>query len=276
MDSEDYYNFINCNCLDQFNKIAKLFFSLPSGNFDKPEMGSKWLELAPEANDFDPYFTYESNSTGFRDTEILTDVDICYYGCSVTFGAGVPIEARFSNVLDKKMNYKSNNFAISGIGNYEIFKLFLVTSRFINMKKAVIVFPDIHRLTLPLAWESKEVCYTRFHPNYYDLYEDKNVRKICKNYYSLPEIFYYDRFLTDLESIIEIAKLKNIELYISSWRVDIDLLKELTKNHSHVKIIDVMILDNKGRDCVIQHVGAHPGIDAHNHYAELIAKLIKS
>ena len=60
------------------------------------------------------------NSLKLRSGPLSESADICYYGCSFTYGTGVADNARWTNQIDLERNIVSNNFGIPGIGIEEI------------------------------------------------------------------------------------------------------------------------------------------------------------
>jgi hypothetical protein len=57
---------------------------------------------------------YSWNSFGYRDKEFVGPVEIIAAGCSMTMGQGVPVEARWSNQLAKKLNMTVATTAVAG------------------------------------------------------------------------------------------------------------------------------------------------------------------
>ena len=263
----DFY-FLNCKTLEEFKFKMMKYYYLPPIERDNPAYGNAWVQKVPEAAQYDPFFKYDHNSYGFRDTEVEDNVDICYYGCSMTVGIGVPVETRWTNIIDSEFGYKSNNFAISGLGAEEMLKIFLVTSKFIKMKKAAFLFPDFHRYIMPIRFENNDLRYPRFHPNFEDLYTEPEILHAGKHLYSLPDEFFYDRFRISLDIIIEFARIQNIKLYLGSWSISRYEIENLVNGREGVYCIDSMEQDRKGRDCVFRPMGEHPGIESHKNFAQ--------
>jgi hypothetical protein len=71
----------------------------------------------PNGNAFmptvDEYNTYNINSLGFRG-KVDMSADVLASGCSITFGIGVPEDARWTNFLSKKMNKSVMNLGNPG------------------------------------------------------------------------------------------------------------------------------------------------------------------
>lgn len=256
--------------LDEAIERMKLYYGIPRSERDNPSLGNKWKEF-PETEGHNCYFEYDHNSAGFRDTEIETDVDICYFGCSVTYGVGVPSEDRYTDLVNQHFGFKSNNFGISGVSSEEMLKMFLTLSKFINTKKAVFSFPDIHRYVMPI-----NDLRINMHPNFEELYDDSNILKISRHFYQLPEEYFVDKFKVCIHTIINIAQTKNIELYLFSWNSQChELLIEETTHYDNVKIISPVTLDHRGRDSFIVSWG-HPGINWHRETSKVVVNAISS
>ncbi len=111
------------------------------------------FHTAPIPDEYKSKISYIPNSFGFRDTDMIADVDICYYGCSITYGVGVPLESRYTNLIDNELNYASNNFAVGGSSLEDAAHLFITTSKFVKMKTAFFLLPDYLRTTFPIQVE---------------------------------------------------------------------------------------------------------------------------
>jgi hypothetical protein len=222
-------------------------------------VGSNTLdELAIELRE--RYPTIEStdiNSHGFRDKEILTDCDTCFYGCSVTYGYGVDINERYTSLID----VPSNNFSLCGIGIDEMLLLFMATSKFVTMKRAVFMFPSINRYTVNL-----EDRYYNIFPNYHKTNPGhKLIKEFGDVFYQLPESYFIDKFKNQLATIIYISQLKNIELCFSSWVPKVyDMLPD------NVTKIGPMINDKLASD------NLHPSRLAHKDIASKLNGLYRN
>lgn len=219
-------------------------------------------------------FDYTINSFGFRGNEVSTDVDVCYYGCSTTYGQGVPDDAIFTSVVDKNMNFTSNNFGLRGAGDNEIFNVFVSTTKFIKMKRAVFVFPELDRITLPIRKKSG-IEFMNLYNNYYELFDrDHPLFLAGESFYKMPDEYFIDRFKYNIQQIMYIADLVGIEeVYISSWSTAVNrfLTKIQQKKFKTIPSFQRSInLEKKdsGRDLI------HPGINWHEQFANDIMKAL--
>lgn len=218
---------------------------------------------------FQNKLSYIQNEFGFRDKDILFDVDICYYGCSVTYGAGVPLESRYTNLIDEKKAFISNNFGINGAGLDDICQLFISTSNFIKTKKAFILIPDSLRWVVPIGDRVEDTIYKFAFVNYDKVYSDQSsLYRLSKEIFSLPVSIHDERMRVSLEIIVTWAKHKNIDLYVGTWSPSTHTLIN-SLSIPNLKFIDSQFdLDGQAYD------GSHPGEEAHKRYAESLIEII--
>jgi len=222
-------------------------------------------------------FTYKGNSLGFRDDhEPLDQVDHCYYGCSMTYGEGVPYEGIWAKQIDQRLNTSSNNFGIGGSSVEECMLMFLATSRLVNMKRAIFLFPDYHRKTVCVSAEGnqKDCIYVPFLGSYrgdkphLDRY-NRNIRDARSTYYRLPGVHMMDSFRTVVQHIQYVAGLRGIEVVMSSWNPQTcQLLNHIKQLDPTAKIADWTPMVDEGRDI------HHPGIRSHADWAREFVKVI--
>ena len=159
-------------------------------------------------------FTTTWNSFGMRQPyEILPQVDCCFYGCSMTWGLAVPDHVIWPKQLADQLGWRYNNFAISSVGIDECVNLFIATSRMVKMRTAIFMFPHSSRITQAFSSQDKIDFFTI----YSQLAYNKTSEEFNKNYFSLPEEFFYDKILRNLEIITTLAQLKGINVLISTW-----------------------------------------------------------
>lgn len=213
---------------------------------------------------------FNTNSLGFRDKEILDKVDICYYGCSITYGLGVDIDCRWTNLIDDSIGTRSNNFGVPGASIEDIAQLFITTTKLISMDTAVFLLPDVLRSTLPIA-HNNDFTYSKIYSHYQTVYQKgSDEYKLCDLYFKIPESVHVDKMRAYVEIIINWAKLKNINLVLASWAYEtLSLLNNIC--HDDIKLLrNQMLLDNNGSD------GLHPGIESHKKLAGDIVKVINN
>ena len=201
------------------------------------------------------------NSMGLRQAhEVSTNVDCCFYGCSVTWGQGVPDSAVWTHQLATSMNWTYNNFAVPALGQEECANLFMVTSRMIKMRTAIFMMPDRARTTqaFPVNDSLQFRCIA-------GPFEDQKAdfKQFHKHYISLPDEYFYDRVLRNLEIIARLAELQGIKVFATTWNGSLPPVHNL---HT-VDIIGGS--DHKGRD------KRHPGCEWHGSTAQRFQTAIK-
>ena len=234
----------------------------------------------PQFNQLWPQYTdfvYQANRLGFRDLhEPLDQVDHCYYGCSMTYGEGVPNAGVWTSQLDKILGTSSNNFGIGGTSVEECMLMFLTTSRLVKMKRAVFLFPDFHRKTMCVSAvnNQRDCIYVPFLGTYkedkphLDRY-NRNIRDARDTYYRLPGVHMMDSFRTVVQHILYVAELRGIEIVMGTWNAQTaQVLNHMKKSNPSLKIADWIPIVDEGRD---QH---HPGIVTQANWAKEFAKVI--
>lgn len=202
------------------------------------------------------------NSFGLRHNEPLDDVDICYFGCSYTFGEQVAANDVWTNIVDQTLNLSSNNFAVPGIGPDEMLLIFSTVLNFVKMKRAVFVLSSCSRQTIPIE-NNTSVGYINAFPEFEKLYNSNHVNyQTLKTWFSLPNSYYIDRTMNSINIIKQLAKYNNINLYWSSWIGSLHSMLP-DKKTSHKFINDQMAKDR-----------AHPGPQAHANFAQEIIKIL--
>jgi hypothetical protein len=104
--------------------INKLFYSGPYPVASRGVVGknidlSKTMEVfAPAAEIARPEYNYVFNKDGLRSVEFSTKPNVIAIGCSITLGQGLPIDARWSNILERLLinhgEFSVGNIAHSG------------------------------------------------------------------------------------------------------------------------------------------------------------------
>lgn len=90
-------------------------------------------------------FDYRVNPYGFRMEELPKEVDIAVFGCSFTFGIGMPEHLLWHSLLAKDLKVSCANFGIAGASVKTIIDTFLIVSKHVKIKKAIFLFPPFMR-----------------------------------------------------------------------------------------------------------------------------------
>jgi hypothetical protein len=178
-----------------------------------------------------PYapFNYTINNNGFRGAAFPTETDIAAFGCSFTFGSGLPEYMLWNKVLSDELGKTSVNFGVPSASIESIVDIFLIASTHIKMKSAVFLFPHHTRMQIAKKHPVNDrVDY---------LNTDVKCASVINKAYGLePEYFYrgipeeemYKSCKNKIYLLEHIAKERGIDLYVSSWSADTyNLLNEL-------------------------------------------------
>jgi hypothetical protein len=222
------------------------------------------------------HFTYKINEYGFRSGAMPSEIDLAAFGCSFTFGAGLPETALWHSLLGKKLNMSTANFGLAGRSIATCVDVFLILSKHIKMKNAVFLLPSIDRLQIAKKHPDHDLVYhlatmldfksdvnLKFGLDTKQLYRalpEEEIQKICKN-----QIYLLDY----------VAKARGINVYISSWENHTyDFLCKL--DLQSIKILPIwqapsieFAISDKARDML------HPGPKHHKKWFNKIKDIVK-
>jgi hypothetical protein len=196
----------------------------------------------------------DTNSYGFRGNEPLPVVDICYYGCSFTFGHYVDYKDCWTKIVDNHTQLTSNNFGIPAASIEQILIVFAASLKFFKMKKAFFLLPEPIRQHMAV----EKLTENKF--KYSNVLPGKP-HKFAEAWLKLPNEYYLDKALSTIGLIQCLAKLSNIETYWSSW--DSEIYDVLPKNKIALFCNDKLASDNR-----------HPGPVAHYNFAQEVIKIL--
>jgi hypothetical protein len=215
--------------------------------------------LSPKT--WQPEFSYYINDIGFRgEYPSVDDKKILgFFGCSVTFGIGLSEDETYAKLIAQHFNKKYLNLGITGVGCHRIALTFSAATKVWDIETAVVVLPR----------------YTRFH--YADkgnhlhsillaqrmgLRELEAVRLDILKHFS--DQFLLAQTIDAIQWIIDISKLKNINLVLASWDTE---MVQILNTAFDLDIITLETID-KARD------GSHAGKASHKAFAEKIISIL--
>lgn len=171
------------------------------------------------ANDWhDKHFKYDINHLGFRFKELPTEVDIAVFGCSFTFGIGLPEKYLWHHILSDILNLKSLNFGVPGTSAITAIELFLIVSKHINIKKAIFLMPSHNRLQIakrhPITNEVNYIPVMATHNSNMCEFYGIDGRELFRY---LPEEELLKQFKNIIYTAEYVSRDRNIETYYSSW-----------------------------------------------------------
>lgn len=220
-------------------------------------------------------FNYTLNYYGFRMGKMPVDIDIGVFGCSFTFGTGMPVTGLWHTYMGNTLNQLVGNFGVPGLSALSVLDIFLIISKFVKIKKAVFLLPSFTRYQM--AKKNPEdpnvVNYLNIIPNHDS--------KLCKTYgvdsLRIHEVISDEQLYKEVRNGIYISefigKKRNIEMFMTSWdRESYEFLEEM--DFSHVKILPrwyhpIEIGTDTGRDKM------HPGFKLNRFFAEQITPYLR-
>lgn len=216
---------------------------------------------------------YNINDYGFRgdfDLESTTK-SIAFFGCSLTFGVGVPEADCFTTLIGKKLNAVPYNFGVPGSSFNRSARYFELVSQHKKLDYAIFLLPDISRLEFPKINE-ENLTIQNIGSN---IGNDESYLK--KLYSVLSDEYLEYNTLKSVLLCIKIAKANNTKLYFSSWSPSTyNLLYNFLGEESRMLIPYFENLGGKyentaefGRD------GIHPGASSHLQFCNKAMEYIK-
>lgn len=219
-------------------------------------------------------FTYVVNQHGFRFEEIPTETDLAVFGCSFTFGLGLPKEMLWHNILAKELNLSYLNFGMCGASIKSIIDVFCIVSKHIKIKRAIFLLPSLMRTQLAKTHPSKDtVDYLSAIPGHNSHLCNSYGLDTESYYKSLPE----EELQKDAKEAVYlseyIAQHRNIDIYYNSWDPDTQKLLKSMKLKNGVVVPDWWTPDYLQGDVARDKM--HPGPNHHKYWANEIKPFIK-
>lgn len=260
-----------------FSAIASPFADLVSGETTvMPYCSPGDVQYAEDWKH--PHFDYTINHLGFRHEKIITETDLAVFGCSFTFGTGLPIEMLWHTLLANKLNTTVTNYGLAGASVESIIDVALIVSNHTKINKIIFLLPSFSRIQIakssPYPKDEGRVNYLSLIPNH--------VSMLCKAYSIdsdkffklMPDEEMYKIMKNKLYLVDYVFKQKNIKTYYSSW--DPDTYHFLAKMELQGVILPEWTstgIENPLEDLARDKM--HPGIKHHTQFAEQIVELIK-
>lgn len=269
------FNLLNSQSLSEVKNYTSIETKLRNNNSDK-FFDFFSLDDLKYANEWGhANFGYSLNEYGFRCNKIPESVDIAAFGCSFTFGLGLPENMLWHDIIGKNLNQTVCNFGVAGASVKTIIDLFLIVSKHISIKKAIFLLPSMHRMQIaktdPLS--TGDVKYLSIIPgvkselaNFFGVDYDGIFKHIPDE-----EIYKINKeqiYVADL-----ISNLRNVEVYYSSWDPHTyEFLEKLNLQYSKLLPVwytPIDLVGDVGRD------KSHPGQKHHSFFANNIVNILK-
>lgn len=205
-------------------------------------------------------FSYFINDMGFRGNYPSPDNKrlFAFFGCSITFGQGLPEDKIYANLVSRHYNKQYLNLGIPGSNIHRTALTFSAATKIWDIESAIINLPPFTRLhyadktnhlhSILLSHKSGQT-------------EIESVRDTVLSNFSDQFLLSYS--IDAIQWIIDIAKSKNIKLILASWDYD---NVQLVNAAFDTQILKFNITD-KARD-------GHPGEKSHMNFSEDVIKIL--
>lgn len=176
---------------------------------------------------------------GLRLEKIPIETDIGVFGCSMTFGEGLPTNLLWHQLLSNKLKLEISNFGLRGIGIQSIVDMFCIGTKHVKMQKAIVVLPGYERIQIMKLNDINESKVINVLPSSTGIGPTNRPDDVKALFNLIPEEELIKTFKNSIYILDLIASLRKIEVYLTSWNNEAyKLLKYL--NLSHVKILPFM------------------------------------
>jgi hypothetical protein len=218
---------------------------------------------------------YSISALGYRNSRPVEEIynSVGVWGCSYTFGVGVPYADIYSNILESKLNTPVHNFGIPGAGIQKVTRSFIVNNNYFKFKTAFFVMPSLYRfehLSFNNYSTKEEVpsdAISTFDliPNWVPKH-NKPLAKRTQILYELhDDAFFIMELSKNLELIKQSAELNGTKVYFATWchKTHEFLLKYDISKAELVQFIESS--EDMMHDSVQDFArdGMHPGIRSH-------------
>jgi hypothetical protein len=205
-------------------------------------------------------FQYYINDMGFRGhyPQPYEKDFLAFFGCSMTFGQGLPEEEIFPCLVSKHFNKQYLNFGIPGASCKQVSLIFSAATHLWNIETAIVNLPTPYRFLYASDKTLGSVLLNKLE----DLIDPSKPQPYGAIIQFHDEFFYLE-VVQSVQWMIDIAKSKNINLKFCTWSKEI---KELFK-----EIYDLDVPFMEGFDTCRDN---HPGPESHKRFAEDIIKTI--
>jgi hypothetical protein len=220
---------------------------------------------------------YFINDGGFRGnwhlgTHAMSTLGV--FGCSFTFGVGLPEKDIYPHIIGRHLDCQVFNFGVPGGSINRATRYFSLASKFQKFDYAIFLVPHAGRMEMPSI--TKDTLYSmNVIPNWEtaDANEEEKRKQV---YRALDDNFFEFDTLKNINQCIDIAKANNTKIYFSSWDIPTyDLIYDYLGEDSGMLLpwFEVIEFHTKEKKNLARD-GAHPGPASHlNFYKRSIPYL---
>jgi hypothetical protein len=219
---------------------------------------------------------YSLSELGYRISNPLEQIknSTGVFGCSYTFGVGMPYEKTYSSLLQNKLKEPVYNFGIPGGNIQKIAKAFCSLNNFYRLDKAIFVLPSVYRYEF-IKEDSGYLYQEDFIPNF-PPYNNPSIYKML--YEEFDDVTFFNEYIKNINLIRYNAKISGTKTYITSWcKTTLDLVKKYDLDLFNVGQVRFVESEESHAGIDVKDFardGYHPGIRSHALSADLIYNVI--
>jgi len=211
-------------------------------------------------------FNYKINQYGFREENLSNQTDAGAFGCSYTFGQGLPYHALWHQIIAQHKNKRIMNFGVPGSSIQSIIDIFCIVTQHVKMNYAFILLPSYNRFQIAKTYKSDRINLLSCIPSHRGVYNSLCGVDESDFYKITPDEEFVKNTKNSLYLAEHLSKLRNIKLLISSWdRKTHNILSNMNFS-SNISIMPEWttppeLVSDKARD------NRHPGYGHHKFHA---------
>lgn len=225
----------------------------------------KWLH---------PNFTYSINPYGFRFNtfELLKGANIGAFGCSFTFGQGLPTCMLWHDIIGKYLDKSVINFGTPAASISSVCDIFSIVTKHIKIDSAIMLLPSYSRLQLAKYSDNEELGILNCVPNtrgrFNSIYriDDLEILKM------IPDDELLKQAKNSIYQAEHIAKERNIKLFVSSW--DLDTYRSLEQMDLYHAVLMPIWQSSQDLTKDFARDYRHPGPKHHKSFADNILPIL--
>lgn len=219
-------------------------------------------------------FGYSMNEYGFRFEEMPKKCELAAFGCSYTFGLGLPTHMLFHQIVAEKLGITCHNFGVAGSSIKTVVDLFLITSKHIQISTAIFLLPSLNRLQIAkLDPDDHNIKYLTLIPGvesklakYFEI-DSVGITKY------IPDEEVYKSAKEQLYLLDLIGKSRGVKIFCSSWDYKTCEMLQVLKL-KHIKLLPNWVTPPELQGDVARDK-SHPGINHHKFFADRVIDFIK-
>lgn len=220
--------------------------------------------------------SYNISDLGFRLENPLDFISkgVGVFGCSITYGIGVPAEQTFCGQLQQSIALPVYNFGIPGGSIQKITKAFIALNNKFKLKTAIFLLPSMHRFEYIGVEEFNELFSESYVPNFNPINPNrKAVYDLA--YTNYGDLHFFNEAIKDITLIKANAKVHGTEVHFLTWDIKLRNLasdyqiNDLTK----YRIVEFPELKEKVLGIDVKDFardGLHPGVRSHTAIANYL------